>query len=638
MVMVLAEGSSRSMEDGILWRKLEFEGTSLSAALREEVLRFAPDVVYENGVRSRSQRAALEILVLTGARLAMQSEDDDVQVYETHHGSHAAEILTLVDKPRLSLAEAADYLRRIDLRHSIASFLDPSYDRWVEPVTRALCYRLASLHTAIWEPFRQRLEQEYGVPTLVVPPVAADAEFDRLMPNEDERAHILRQHGIPARCVVIFIGGALYSYSAEYALFLSALNYALAEQDQPIALVVPPGRATLPVARMARERLKPQIHFAAPDLSSDGDYIAMLKACDVVCSPGLPDTFNRYRLPSRLVKAMAMAKPVLTCRCGFGESLQHGVNAFLMDGTDPKTWASAILPLLDAETRIRVGQQGRLFAEKHFRGEEVAKRLKTAFLEIMSGPTRHLADGFDEPIRSESRNLFSEFLGDLSLKLKARCHHSTRDAVRLLAHSPITADTVVHIGAGRGGEFEEYCRMGVGRIHLVDASERVTRELSTLRDLQGKITVTKACVARETGESQAWIFNNLRADTEEAEDLSLLRPDSLLEWKPSLEIVREETVSVMSMEQACAEVDVESGETLLVLSVNGMELAILQSISPEFLRKFRWILTRVSETPLYEGGATRGEVERHLSGSGFTAETSPPNFVGRLTSLLFTRR
>ncbi len=85
-VLVLADGRCPSMDNGVRWMPLAFEGCRLGAEIREAVIGFAPHIVYENGVRSRAQRAALEVMALTGARLAMQSEDDDVQIYETHHG------------------------------------------------------------------------------------------------------------------------------------------------------------------------------------------------------------------------------------------------------------------------------------------------------------------------------------------------------------------------------------------------------------------------------------------------------------------------------------------------------------------------------------------------------------------------
>jgi FkbM family methyltransferase len=635
-ILMLADGKCPPIENGVRWLALKFEGTSLSAALREEVLRFAPDVVYENGVRSRSQRAALEILVLTGARLAMQSEDDDVQVYETHHGSHAAEILTLVDKPRLSLAEAADYLHRIDLRHSIASFLDPSFDRWVEPITRALCYRLAMLHTVVWRPFGERLEQEYGAAPLVVPPVAASADFERTPLTPVERAKVLEKHGIDPRHTVFFIGGALYAFSNEYALFLEALNQLSTDGHSGVALVVASARSPLPVAQMARNRLRPSIGFADIGHASDDVYLEMLKACDIVCSPGLPDTFNRYRLPSRLVKAMAMGKPVLTCRCGFGESLEHGVNAFLTEGVDPDGWAWAILPALDAETRREVGEKGRIFARANFESDRVAISLKAAFEELMSRPKRSLSDGIE--ISPSTGNSSRTAKAGLNGHPRSRYESTMQDAIHKLIASNSRPHTVVHCGAGRGSEVEDYCRMGAARILLIEASPPLAMELAKLTDLDGAITVKHAAISPAGGTRRAFVCANARADSDPSEEYSLLQPTRLLDIQAAMRVAREESVHTSSLPEVLEGMIWTSERNLLVLELNGLEGSVLEATPAWQLQAFQWICMRLPESPLQENGATLGQVVPIMEAAGFDHLPAFPNHAEPTLSAMFIRR
>ena len=96
-------------------------------------------------------------------------------------------------------------------------------------------------------------------------------------------------------------------------------------------------------------------------------------------------------MPSRLVKAMAMSIPILTCECGFGESLENGVNAFLTDGSDPKKWADTIIDCLDIEKRIEVGAKGQIFAIENFNSNKVAAALKEKFEQMMKEPRRTLS-------------------------------------------------------------------------------------------------------------------------------------------------------------------------------------------------------------------------------------------------------
>ena len=70
---------------------------------------------------------------------------------------------------------------------------------------------------------------------------------------------------------------------------------------------------------------------------------------------------------------MAMGRPVLTCRTGFGESLKNGVEAFLTEGSNPEDWKKSILEAAVAEKREAVGRGGRIFAEANFRAEPVCE-------------------------------------------------------------------------------------------------------------------------------------------------------------------------------------------------------------------------------------------------------------------------
>ena len=497
-MMVLAEGNCPRLDSGVRWIKLEFEGSRLSSYLRRKILEFAPDFVYVNGYRSRSQRAALEAVMLTGARLAMQSEDDDIQVHRHRRSEEAAELLGALDRPKLTTTEIAGFLKNHDWNHSLQVFLDPRFDRWVEPLLRTLCYRMACVHTAIWHPFAERLAREYSVPTLVVPPVASAADFERIPMNPQERTATLQRYGIDPAATVIFIGGALYSYSNEFALFLDALHLAALESAANYALVVTSDRTSLPLARMAAERLGSSVSFTDIGVATDAIYMEMLKACDIACSPGLPDDFNRYRLPSRLVKAMAMAKPILTCRCGFGESLEHGHNAFLMHGEDPLAWVASIALTRDAAIRARVGKNGQHFARRNFDAPRVAAALKRQFEIQLATQPRTLASGIST---TETRTVGPRSAP--TIRFENRGPSPLRVAIRALATRTRRIDTVVHLGIRNRLELDDYCRLGARRIHLVADSPEMAVYFREFTGMEGTITVEEAADCNEVHGSAA---------------------------------------------------------------------------------------------------------------------------------------
>ncbi len=493
-VMILAEGNCPRLDAGVRWRKLEFEGSRLSSTLRSAILGFAPDFVYLNGFRSRSQRAALEAVALTGARFAMQSEDDDIQVHRHRRSEQAATLLGTLDHPRLTTSEIAAFLKNHDWDHSLHVLLDPGFDRWVEPLLRILSHRLACLHTAIWHPYAERLAREYAVPTLVVPPVAAAADFERIPMTSLERAAVLQRYGIDPVATVIFIGGALYSYSDEFARFLIALDLATREPAAHFALVVTSGRSSLPLARMAAERLGSSVSFTDIGTAADAVYMEMLQACDVVCSPGLPDDFNRYRLPSRLVKAMAMAKPILTCGCGFGESLVHGGNAFLMDGADPAGWVAPIALTLDAATRCQVGKRGQRFAHENFDAARVAAALKCQFDIQLATQPRALATGIST---TEIRTAGSRT--GPSIRIENRSSSPLRLAIQALATRTSRIETVLCLGAKSCAELNDYLRLGARRIHLLVRSPEMAVCFRDYIGRDGRITVGE--VANSDGDN-----------------------------------------------------------------------------------------------------------------------------------------
>ena len=519
-VMIIAEGDCRRLESGVKWLKMEFEGIRLATSLRREIVGFAPHFIYENGVRSRAQRAALEAVALTGARFAMQSEDDDIQVHRHRHSEEAADQLAALDRPRLTTAEVAEFLKNHDWNRSLQVLLEPRFNRWVEPLLRILCYRLASFHTAIWHPFAVRLSREYAVPTLVVPPVACPADFERIPMNPQERAGTLGRYNIDPTATVIFIGGAIYPYANEFAVFLTAIDLASREPGARFALVVTSDRSSLPLGRMAAEKLGVSVSFTDIGVAADAVYMEMLKACDIVCSPGFPDDFNRYRLPSRLVKAMAMAKPILTCRCGFGESLEHGHNAFLMEGEDPSSWAASIALTRDASIRSQVGERGRDFAREHFDATQVAAALKQQFELSLCQPPRTLATGITTTGNQEIRP-------QPSIRLRSRNSSPLQPAIRALAMRTHRLDTVVHLSAGKCGELEDYCRLGAREIFpattrpATDFIENLANLADTIKimDLETAIAAitskpNQAChlLAVETEIGRDYLFQTIRSE------------------------------------------------------------------------------------------------------------------------------
>ena len=110
--MIVAEGDipAGGVEDGVLWRRFAFEGYLLAGALKREIATFAPDALYVINVRTKPMRAALELHVALGSRIAVQSEDDDLLIFEKFYRNPDRSLLELLDKPRIGNHEIREFL------------------------------------------------------------------------------------------------------------------------------------------------------------------------------------------------------------------------------------------------------------------------------------------------------------------------------------------------------------------------------------------------------------------------------------------------------------------------------------------------------------------------------------------------
>lgn len=382
-VLVMCEANQDKRYSGVDWIKMEFEGIRLSEKIRNRIKSFNPNIVYVNGVRTRAQRAAIEVSLITGAKICVQSEDDDVQVYNERHPLPNSNLLKILDKKNIDIADLAKFVSLNAWDYTLDVINNPDYDRWVDPFLRACVYRMSVLNTAIWYPFEERMKQEFDVPTLVVPPVDDIDKLNKFKPSKS-RVDLLRQYSLPEDVVYFYIAGTIYDYSQEYQIFLNALNLVKNKnKNVKIGLITVSGRTNLEVDSLAKEVLHPDIVYKDLGKPSDDVYMDFLVHSDVICSPGVPDDFNLYRLPSRLVKAMVLGKAILICKCGFGASLEHMKNAFIFDGVDPEVWSESIVDSLDEQVRNKVGLSAKDFAMQNFCPKKVSSRLYEAFVDII---------------------------------------------------------------------------------------------------------------------------------------------------------------------------------------------------------------------------------------------------------------
>jgi len=375
--VIVAEGElpSGGEESGVQWLNYEWEGALLSRRLKRKLIALNPDYCFAINVRLNPMRAALEMLISTGCKICVQSEDDDLLIYKKFYKRPDPRLLDLVDTPKVTGEAIKEFVQILDIDYTKDLILRKKRYRDVEPVIRALCYHVSSYNFAIWNPLLEKVQKSYGKPGIVIPPVVNIEDYCYSEIAPEERLRILGKYDIDGDRFVIFIGGTIYDFSKEFEIFLQAAR--ILGKKHKIA-VVTTGRSRVDLSTSLAKSHGNGVSIHAMEKPGDDDYLAMMRAADLIAAPGVRDVFNLLRLPSRLVKAMALAKPIFTFDWGFGSSLENMENAVLSSTDDPHEWADKIdSVIVDNVLRARIGRGGRDFAVEHFDAKAVAEKLAT---------------------------------------------------------------------------------------------------------------------------------------------------------------------------------------------------------------------------------------------------------------------
>ncbi len=99
------------------------------------------------------------------------------------------------------------------------------------------------------------------------------------------------------------------------------------------------------------------------------DVLDLLKQCHIVAFP----SYYKEGLPKSLIEATAIGRPIITTdSIGCRETVENGVNGFLIPIKDSKTLATKLQLLLrDKDLRQRMGLNSRKLAEQYFSIENV---------------------------------------------------------------------------------------------------------------------------------------------------------------------------------------------------------------------------------------------------------------------------
>ncbi|MFT3830938.1 MAG: glycosyltransferase [Opitutaceae bacterium] len=296
----------------------------------------APDIVHAWTTSERVRRFATAVCDATAARLVVHLEDHEGSIFAASTG-HSEEALAALPAAELDLLVGEE--------HS-------------HPIRRAEFLRRAAGCTVILDRLAELLPP--GKPSQVLWPAAAPEFCFRPLPWPlREALGWGREH------TVLFYHGNLHPTNRDEMAELYGAVLALNAGGAPTTLIragrdfcALPGDLAANAAPfvVALGRIDRQEHLAP-----------LLSLADCFVQPGIADTFNNFRFPSKLPEFFASGRPVILPRTNLGAHLRDGVDALVLDRADAAGIAAAVRRLRDDPAMAaRLGAAAAEFARTRF--------------------------------------------------------------------------------------------------------------------------------------------------------------------------------------------------------------------------------------------------------------------------------
>jgi FkbM family methyltransferase len=173
-------------------------------------------------------------------------------------------------------------------------------------------------------------------------------------------------------------------------------------------------------------------------------------------------------------------------------------------------------------------------------------------------------------------------------------------------------DTIVHFGAGRCSELENYLALQPRQLLLVEADPQLAEDLQNRTKNRESVQVKCAAIAGKPGPA---IFNRYNLP----EVSSLRCAKGLIELFPGLKTVDKLKVEAISPDSLLSPLNLNpEQENLMVIDLPGEELSVLKALQQsQKLHLFSEVLLHCGCQSLYEGSELAEEVLEWLRGENF---------------------
>jgi FkbM family methyltransferase len=177
---------------------------------------------------------------------------------------------------------------------------------------------------------------------------------------------------------------------------------------------------------------------------------------------------------------------------------------------------------------------------------------------------------------------------------------------------PPTVATIIHLGAGEGARLQEFRDRGTRQIVLLEPAAEAAKALESRVAGCRKTRVINAAAATRDGQGDLHVWNLAR--------LNSLVPVSpqMHDLYPGLRQRSQQTVRLLSPRRLLAEIGEIERPLLLVVETPGSEREALEGWKADgLIEQIDQIELHCAEEALYEGAATRAELEAWLAEQGF---------------------
>lgn len=327
----------------IQWINIQLENGLCRQDFLNQLIDFKADLIIQVGVRNQPMKVALQLMAKQPVPMLVQAEDDEYLPFLKHSPYQTTQILETLNRSNPDWYDYLKFIKELNCKFSFNNLVGVNGSRWVDPILRILCYRLASCYGAIWYDMGERLQGWFDKPYFVLPPVIKAADYLDYKYDSEKRVEFLNAYNIDPASKIIFISGTVYDYSDEFDCFLKAMQLVSEQIDQPLTLV------TTGKGKIGQDVQDTELNFkwVSMDAPDEPDYMLMNLYSDINAAPGFADSFNEYRMSSRLVKSLILGRPILTFQTGFARRIEHENYCFCTTTNSCEEWAQVIQDALN---------------------------------------------------------------------------------------------------------------------------------------------------------------------------------------------------------------------------------------------------------------------------------------------------